>query len=135
VSDAKKWTTEFYEDDAGRRPVELRMSSLTLAEFAALRAGIVRFLSVHGIDLGSTPWLKALGDGLFEFRVRHDASTIEGLAGHEPAEGLPTQKKILLRLFVHFHGDKVILLLHGYDKGANDSQRQQNKEIQKPASA
>jgi hypothetical protein len=50
--------------------------------------------------------------------------------GEESATGLPTQKKILLRLFVHFHGDKVILLLHGYDKGANDSQRQQNKEIQ-----
>jgi hypothetical protein len=130
VSEAKKWTTEFYEDDAGRRPVELWMSSLTLAEFSALRAGIVRFLEVHGIDLGSTPWLKALGDGLFEFRFRHDAATIDGLAGHEQVEGQPTQKKILLRLFVHFHGDKVVLLLHGYDKGANDSQRQQNKEIQ-----
>jgi hypothetical protein len=111
------------------------MSSLTLAEFAALRAGIIRLLEIHGIDLGSTPWLKALGDGLFEARVRHDAATIEGLAGHEPAAGLPTQKKILLRLFVHFYGDKVILLLHGYDKGANDSQRQQDKEIQEARSA
>lgn len=42
----------------------------------------------------------------------------------------PTQHKILLRLFVHFHGNKVTLLLHGYDKGGNDSPRQQNKEIQ-----
>lgn len=130
MTDEPKWSTEFYEDDVGRRPVELWMTSLTLAEFAALRAGIVRFLEIHGIDLGSTPWLKALGEGLFEFRVRHDAATIEGLAGNEPVAGSPTQKKILLRLFVHFHGDKVILLLHGYDKGANDSQRQQNKEIQ-----
>jgi len=130
VTEARKWTTEFYQDDAGRRPVELWMSSLTVAEFAALRAGIVRFLEVQGIDLGSTPWLTALGEGLFEFRVRHDAATIDGLAGHEPVEGLPTQRKILLRLFVHFYGDKVILLLHGYDKGANDSPRQQNKEIQ-----
>lgn len=80
--------------------------------------------------LASTPWLKALGDGLHEFRVRHDASTIEGLAGHEPAEGLPTQKKILLRLFVHVHGNKVVLLVHGYDKGSDDSPRQQGKEIQ-----
>jgi hypothetical protein len=87
-------------------------------------------LEVHGIGLASTPWLKALGDGLHEFRVRHDASTIEGLAGHEPADGLPTQKKILLRLFVHFHGNKVVLLVHGYDKGSNDSPRQQGKEIQ-----
>lgn len=70
-----------------------------------------------------------LGDGLHEFRVRHDAATIEGLAGHEPVEGLPTQKKILLRMFVHFHGNKVVLLIHGYDKGSDDSPRQQNREI------
>ena len=130
MSEDTRWTTEFYEDDTGRRPVEIWMGSLTDAEFVALRAGIVRFLEVHGIGLASTPWLKALGDGLHEFRVRHDASTIEGLAGHEPADGLPTQKKILLRLFVHFHGNKVVLLVHGYDKGSDDSPRQQGKEIQ-----
>lgn len=130
MTEAPKWTTEFYEDVTGRRPVELWMDSLTVAEFAALRSGIVRFLEVHGIALGSTPWLKALGDGLHEFRVRHDAATIEGLAGQALVAELPTQKRILLRLFVHFHGDRVILLLHGYDKGANDSPRQQNKEIQ-----
>ena len=42
----------------------------------------------------------------------------------------PTQHKIMLRLFIHFHGNKVILLLHGYEKGGNDSPRQQNREIQ-----
>ncbi len=129
-----EWTTEFYEDDAGRRPVELWMDSLTIAQFAALRAAIVRVLEVQGIDLGSTPWLKALGEGLFEFRIRHDAATIEALyapmVDAEQSTSQPTQHKILLRLFIHFHGNKVILLLHGYDKGGNDSPRQQNKEIQ-----
>ncbi|MGL5810136.1 MAG: hypothetical protein ACRCYQ_09340 [Nocardioides sp.] len=129
-----EWTSEFYEDAAGRRPVELWMDSLTVAEFAALRAAIVRVLEVHGIDLGSTPWLKALGEGLFEFRIRHDAATIEALyapvADPRPFTQQPTQRKILLRLFIHFHGAKVILLLHGYDKGGNDSSRRQNNEIQ-----
>lgn len=134
MSESTTWTIELYEDDAGRHPVELWMDSLTLAEFAALRAAIVRVLEVRGIELGSTRWLKALGEGLFEFRVRHDAATIEAL--HAPASQAPrqthqpTQHKILLRLFVHFHGNKVILLLHGYDKGRNDSPRKQNKEIQ-----
>jgi len=86
------------------------------------------------MELGSTPWLKALGDGLFEFRVRHDAATIDALYGPtthaQQSTPPPTQRKILLRLFVHFYGNKVILLLHGYDKGGNDSPRQQNKEIQ-----
>ena len=90
------------------------MDSLTLAEFAALRAAIVRVLEVRGIELGSTPWLKALGERLFEFRVRHDAATIKALyapmaQSQQPTQ--PTQHKILLRLFVHFHGNKVILLL------------------------
>jgi hypothetical protein len=132
VTEGTKWTTEFYEDDAVRRPVELWMDSLTLAEFAALRAAIVRVLEVRGIELGSTPWLKALGDGLFEFRVRHDAATIAALyasTAQAQESSQPTQHKILLRLFIHFHGNKVILLLHGYDKGGNDSPRQQNKEI------
>jgi hypothetical protein len=130
VSEGTTWTAEFYEDDAGRRPVELWMDSLTVAEFAALRAAIVRVLEVRGIELGSTPWLKSLGGGLFEFRVRHDAATIVALYGGTSQTEQPTQRKILLRLFVHFHGGKVILLLHGYDKGGDDSPRKQNKEIQ-----
>ena len=130
MSKGATWTTEFYEDDAGRRPVELWMDSLTVAEFAALRAAIVRVLEVRGIELGSTPWLKALGEGVFEFRVRHDTATIEALYGSTSQAEQPTQRKILLRLFVHFHGDKVILLLHGYNKGGDDSPRKQNKEIQ-----
>ena len=81
MTDQRAWRAEFYEDDAGHRPVELWMNSLTLAEYAALRAAIVRVLEVRGMELGSTPWLKALGDGLFEFRVRHDAATIDALYG------------------------------------------------------
>lgn len=134
MTDQNAWGSEFYEDDAGRRPVELWMDSLTLAEYAALRAAIIRVLEVRGMELGSTPWLKALGDGLFEFRVRHDAATIEAMysptAHARQSTPPPTQSKILLRLFVHFYGNKVVLLLHGYDKGGNDSPRQQNKEIQ-----
>ena len=40
-----------------------------------------------------------------------------------------TPEKVLLRVFVHFHGQRVILLLHGYDKGADDSPRHQQREI------
>jgi hypothetical protein len=57
VTDETTWSTEFYQDDAGRRPVELWMGSLTLAEYAALRAAIVRVLEFRGMELGSTPWL------------------------------------------------------------------------------
>lgn len=32
-------------------------------------------------------------------------------------------------LFVHFYGQKVVLLLHGYDKAGNDGTRNQQREI------
>ena len=36
---------------------------------------------------------------------------------------------ILLRMFVHFYGDRVVLLMHGYDKGGDPSEKRQNREI------
>jgi hypothetical protein len=36
---------------------------------------------------------------------------------------------VLLRVFVHFHGAKVILLIGGYDKGGDPSERRQQREI------
>ena len=38
--------------------------------------------------------------------------------------------KILLRVFLSFHGKKLVLLLHGYDKGKNDSKKKQQEEIE-----
>jgi hypothetical protein len=41
----------------------------------------------------------------------------------------PAGERVLLRVFVHFYGDKVILLLGGYDKGADPKPRRQQREI------
>ena len=35
----------------------------------------------------------------------------------------------LLRIFLTFHGRRVILLLHGYNKGSDDSRHRQQREI------
>ncbi len=124
------WTAEFYEDADGRRPVEAWMGDLGEVGFEALATAIEEILVKDGLALASTPWLKALGEGLHEFRVRHDAATIKALYADSGARKPAKPAKILLRLFVHFHGEKVILLLHGYDKGSDDSPRRQNKEIE-----
>ena len=76
-----------------------------------------------------TEWLKALGKGLHEFRVRHDADEIFHMFGGEPLQVAAPVEKILLRVFVHFYGDKAILLLDGYDKGEDPKQRRQQREI------
>ena len=123
------WTAEFYEDSNGKRPVESWMNDLGNVEFEAMATAIEEVLQKRGLELAGTAWIKALGEGLYEFRVRHDASTIRALHSDSGATAPTTPAKILLRLFVHFHGKKIILLLHGYNKGQDDSARRQNKEI------
>lgn len=39
-------------------------------------------------------------------------------------------EKVLLRVFVHFHGRKVVLLLGGYDKGSDPKPKRQHREIE-----
>ena len=36
---------------------------------------------------------------------------------------------VFLRIFFHVHGDKIVLLLGGYDKGADPSKSRQQAEI------
>ncbi len=106
------------------------MRDLREIEFEALATAIEEILEKDGVALASTPWLKALGEGLHEFRVRHDAATIKALYTDSGTSTPSKPARILLRLFVHFHGQKVILLLHGHDKRSDDSPRRQNKEIE-----
>lgn len=47
-------------------------------------------------------------------------------AGHMPPED---SESILLRVFVAFHGNQVVLLLDGYDKGSDPSPKRQQREI------
>jgi hypothetical protein len=74
------WTAELYEDPEGRRSVEKWMNGLGPAEFESPATAIEEVLQKRGLGLAGTAWLKALGEGLYEFRVRHDAAWSEG--GH-----------------------------------------------------
>ena len=122
------YTIEFYEEDS-RSPVEQWMESdLTDVELAALLSALEHVLSHRGVGVCGTEWGKQLGGGLFEFRIRHTAAEIARMHG-EPVEGGKPQQKVLLRLFCHAYGAKVVLLLNGYDKGADPSDRRQQREI------
>jgi putative component of toxin-antitoxin plasmid stabilization module len=66
-------------------------------------------LQEEGVDVCGTPFGRQLGEGMFEFRLRD--------ANH------------LLRVFCHAHGERLILLLGGYDKARDTSKRRQNAEI------
>ncbi len=125
------FTIEFFEDDNGRSPVEEWMDSdLTDVELAALLAGIEHMLSHRGIDVCGTEWGKQLGEGVFEFRIRHTSAEIERMFT-DASSGRPEGKheKVLLRVFCHAYGAKIVLLLNGYDKAGDPSEKRQQREI------
>ena len=69
----------------------------------------------YGIAVCDTEFGRQLGAGLFEFRLR--------LKAHEDGEAA------LLRVFCHAQGERVILLLGGYDKRKHPGRRRQDREI------
>jgi len=123
------WTPEPFKADDGTIPFERFVDDLSDFKFVALGTAIDRVLSVRGIDLVRTEWLKALGEGLHEFRVRHEADEIARMFGGESPEIDGQPEKVLLRVFVHFYGHKVVVLLGGYDKGDDPQKRRQQREV------
>jgi Phage derived protein Gp49-like (DUF891) len=122
------WTVEFFEDDYGRQPAREWLLSLDSGKRAAAIAAIEVLLADMGPDVCATEYGKHLGKGLFEFRIRHDEAVIRGKAGQGSA-GKRTD--VLLRIFCHAYGDRIVVLLGGYDKGAAPSKRRQDREIEK----
>jgi hypothetical protein len=110
------YTLEFYEDERGDKPV-LRWirEELTLTQRYELGQALREQLQEKGVGVCATDYGKQLGKGLFEFRLRR---SIEDVG-----------ERILLRVFCHAYGNKVVLLLGGYDKGADTSARRQGDEI------
>lgn len=123
------WTPEPFEADDGTIPFQRFVDDLSDFKFVALDTAIDRVLSARGIDLVRTEWLKALGEGLHELRVRHDADEVARMFGGDVPDAVGGPDKVLLRLFVHFYGQKVVLLLGGYDKGDDPKPRRQQREI------
>jgi hypothetical protein len=122
------WTIEFYEDDEGRQPAREWLQSLDGPKRAAAIAAIETYLTTFGLDVCSTEHGKALGEGLFEFRIRHDEPTIRRKTG-ERSSAAGRSTPVLLRLFCHAYGERIVLLLGGYDKGSDPSRRRQDGEI------
>jgi phage-related protein len=102
-------TIEFYEDDAGRKPVLEWIHELDRRKRRALGTAMREILQVLGVQVCGTPFGRQLGQSLFEFRLR--------------------EEDLLLRVFCHAHGDRLILLLGGYDKGDDPSPKRQQSEI------
>jgi len=86
------------------------LTELSAQERRTVGAALYQILQQqHGVGVCGTAFGRQLGRGLFEFRLREGS--------------------LLVRIFCHALGDRVILLLGVYDKGRDPSERRQNQEI------
>lgn len=124
-----KWTIQFYADDSGTAPCRAWMEDdLTDVQRDALASALQYVLAEQGIDVCRSQWGKALGQGLYEFRLRHSAAEVDAMFGGA-FSGPKIGERVLLRVFFHPHGDRIVLLLGGYDKGSDPSNPKQAREI------
>jgi len=124
------WEIEFYEDERGVEPCKDWMEKkLSDVQLDALVAALENVLAPRGLDACETEWAKALGGGLYEFRVRHSAAEIRHMFAGTAAEGTDAGEDVLLRVFFTAYGERIVLLLGGYDKGADAGKRRQEREI------
>jgi hypothetical protein len=104
------WTVEFYKDERGRQTVRTWIKDdLDLYARRRLGTAMRQILQEQRVAVCGTPFGRQLGEGLFEFRLR--------------------EVDLLLRVFCHAHGDRILLLLGGYDKARDPSERRQEAEI------
>lgn len=122
------YAVEFYEDDNGGEPALAFMRALDPPKRRALGVAINEVLQHDGPDVANGNMGRNLGAGLYEFRLDQNAEQILRRQG-KPAKSEKDEAKILLRLFFHPHGTKLLLLLCGYDKGERPSKSHQQREI------
>jgi len=125
---------EFYRSPDGRVPAREWMRHLTTYKRRALAAALHLVLASHGLGACATPYGRHLGHGLFEFRLDEDEASLRRKRSSQPGRsGDPSGPggRILLRVFCHATGARVILVLGGYDKGRDPSPRKQQREITK----
>lgn len=125
------WKIEFYEDADGRQPAREFLDKLDVAKRSSMIAALEVVLAERGLDVCASEFGKPLGEGLFEFRVRHDENVLRNRKAPASEGPKPGQPEVLLRMFCHAHGARIILLLGGYDKGEDPSKRRQTKEIER----
>jgi hypothetical protein len=133
VKATPNYRIELYESADGDCPVERWLKQeLDPGAAAALGLAMNHILQALGPDVVETRFGKALGAGLFEFRLD---DTVDGLLRRFQLNKKPKLAKapvgrMLLRVFFHIHGDRLLLLLGGYDKGKADSKREQQAQIE-----
>lgn len=93
--DGSEWDTEFYADERGREPCLEWIRGLSRQKRVALETAIELVLARRGLDVVGTEFGKALGGGLYEFRLRWSAEEVANKVGAVLAEPIVKARKLL----------------------------------------
>ena len=99
VVDGGEWDIEFYADERGSEPCLEWIQGLSTQKRVALETAIELVLARRGLDVVETESGKALGGGLYEFRLRWSAEEVATKVGAVLAELVAETEAIMLRLF------------------------------------
>ena len=106
---------------------------LNPTEFQALKIGVFIILATHGIELlVEGDKLISLGQGLFELRLGPTSTAVRTFAQRGYSDGALAKmhhRKVLIRVFVGFPNERVVVILGAYNKLADSSKRNQQLEI------
>lgn len=131
MADEGDWTVEFYRDGDGREPCRAWAESLSPQKNAAFRAVLKHVLIPRGLDVMASEYGKALGQGLYELRIRWTAAEIEHKTAGLDVADIGPPESILLSVFFAAAERKIILLINGYDKAEDPGERRQGKQIER----
>jgi hypothetical protein len=121
---------EFYEDDGGNEPVLEWLRRLSPRKRRAIGVAMFEILQHEGPNVVETRYGRQIGPGIFEFRHDQDAAQILVRTWPPATTESERPERILLRVFCHAYGDRIVLLLAGCDKGKRPSGRYQQDQIE-----
>ena len=127
---SQPWHIELLRLPNGQIPYLTFRSSLNPYEEELLDLCIEQILARAGLNVCETNWGKALGAGLYEFRIHRSLKALANQLGIELPGEFNGDRSKLLRVFFTVEGQKIILLISGYDKGKDPSRRKQQKMIE-----
>ncbi len=74
---------------------------------------------------------KHVAPGIFELRISHAEGQIRAMVGDRTPTGHKVvPERILIRIFCHAYGHRIILLLAGYDKAEHPQSRYQQRLVE-----
>lgn len=127
----ESWTVEYYAPASGP-PVQVAwLDDLDEAHFAAWVAFVEVLLVPFGKDIPYRNWVKPLGEGLFELRIDQHERSLRSIFGSVDEAAATPKTPILLRAFCTFARRRVVIVVGGYDKGADPAKKRQQREIKR----